>query len=166
VVGENDANELKNVTKQDILDLFNSRIHPSSPKRAKLAVHLHSQKPRPKKVSSAASQAFEALVQGAGVATVNGEHTLGTDQPSMLDYLKHWHGVLMEGGMAPERVKELLTKVPGLVEQYPAEGDDDDSVVIKGATYIKDVKAFQASLELSEPGRPLVEWGDLPVSKF
>jgi len=130
---------------------------------------MRSQKPRPRKVSSAASQAFEALVQGAGVMALNEgpwKDAVGTDLPSLPDYIKYWHGVLMEGGMVADRAKELLAKAPVFVEKYPAEGDDDDSVTIKGATYIDDVKAFKASLEVSELVRPLVEWGDLPVPKF
>jgi insulysin len=167
LIADNDAKELRNVTKQDVLDLFLARVHPSASKRSKLSVHVRSQKPRPIKISTAAAQAFESDVRVAGVVVLNEgwSEELGSDQPPVTDFVKYWQGVLETSGLTPEAMKDLLMKIPPLMEKYPTEGEDDDAVR-KGATYIEDVKAFKATLTVSEVPKPLEEWGDLPLSKF
>ena len=53
---------LETVTKDEMLSLFLTRVHPSSPSRSKLSVHMISQKTRPKRVSVEATTSFEAAV--------------------------------------------------------------------------------------------------------
>jgi insulysin len=57
----------------------------------------------------------------------------------------------------------LLQAIPTLVDANPL---DVQATPKDGVTYISDVKGFKASLKISESGRPLVEWGDLPVARF
>ncbi|KII88123.1 hypothetical protein PLICRDRAFT_160956 [Plicaturopsis crispa FD-325 SS-3] len=162
---ERDADMLQQeITKDDVLALFLSHIHPASPTRSKLAIHAPSQKPRPKKVSAAAAAAFEVLVRDAGITFAEGEwreELGGADGCVPAEFVKYWVGVIGEGGDA----KTLLAAVPGLMAQYPAEGDAEPGVR-EGATYIEDVQAFKSGLRASEEVKPVVEWGDLPVSKF
>jgi insulysin len=62
--GERDA-DLEEITKKDVL-LFMKHIHPSSPSRSKLSVHLVSQKlPSPKIITIAAAEAFEDVVRNS-----------------------------------------------------------------------------------------------------
>jgi insulysin len=166
LTAENDANELQKVSKQDVLDLFLSRVHPSASRRSKLSIHIRSQKPRPKKISTAAAQAFESIVRLNGAAILNEwQDELGSDQPPIADFVKYWQAILVEDKWTPDATKELLMKIPPLMEKYPAD-EGDDNAVREGATYIKDVKTFKAALTVSEDPKPLVEWGDLPLSKF
>lgn len=44
VLGWDDADLLDNITKDEVLALFMRSVHPASPTRAKLSVHLTSQK--------------------------------------------------------------------------------------------------------------------------
>lgn len=169
--GQQDAETLKSVTKDDILKLFLSQIHPSSPTRSKLSVQCRSQKPRPKKISAAAVLAFESLVRNAGVSfdeTAWLEELGSNPTPSVVDFENHWKGILVEPAVTTEVAQQLLGEIPALVERNPAEVVDEDGVIVKreGVTYIEDVNAFKASLALSEVPKPLVEWGDLPTSKF
>jgi insulysin len=165
-LAENDADELQKVSKQDVLDLFLARVHPSASHRSKLSVHVISQKPRPQKISAAAAQAFASIVRVNGVAILNEwQDELGSDQPPIAEFIKYWQGILVGDNWTPEATKELLTKIPPLMEKYPADGTDDNAVR-EGATYIKDVKTFKAALAMSEEPKPLVDWGDLPLSKF
>jgi insulysin len=168
---QQDAETLKNVTKDDILKLFLSQVHPSSPTRSKLSVHCRSQKPRPKKISAAAVLAFESLVRNAGVSfdeTAWQEELGSNPAPNVVDFENHWKGILVEPAVTTEVAQQLLGEVPALVERNPAEVVDEDGVIVKreGVTYIEDVNAFKAGLALSEVPKPLVEWGDLPMSKF
>jgi len=127
-------------------------------------VRLHSQKPAPKKISVAAAEAFEELVRNSNVVVGEEgwgwrEDLCGNDQPLVDEFKKHWQGVLGD----QIGVQELLQAIPALVEGNPFETEASSK---EGVTCIEDVKAFKASLEVSEEATPLVEWGDLPVAKF
>lgn len=166
--GENDADLLKLIAKHDVLSLFLSHVHPSSPTRSKLAVHMRSQKPRPKKLSVAATQEFERLLRAAGLGideTQWREELPGDGTPIVGDFVTYWKSVLEQGAVAKEVTQELLMAIPPLLGKYSVEGEGDEKVR-EGATYIQDVKAFKASLKVSGEPRPLVEWGDLPISRF
>ncbi|KDQ61093.1 hypothetical protein JAAARDRAFT_32094 [Jaapia argillacea MUCL 33604] len=168
-----DAEVLQSVTKDDVLSIFLSHIHPSSPNRSKLSVHLRSQKPPPKKVGLAARTAFKTLVKESTIPVdqhESGEEEFADDEedPLITDFAKHWHGLLAPSA-DPETMKKLLLEIPKLVEQHPVQGEGEDNEGTQkreGVTYIEDVKAFKASLKPSGDPKPIVEWGDLPLSKF
>ena len=64
---DNDADMLKDVTKEEVLSLFLSNVHRSSSRRAKLSVHCVSCKPRPKKLSSKALLEVDATLEKHGI---------------------------------------------------------------------------------------------------
>jgi insulysin len=169
-IGARDVESLKSVTKDDVLKLFLSKVHPSSPTRSKLAVHCRSQVPRPKQVSTAAAQAFVDLVRSANVVVdeVGWQEELISDPaPTVNDFEKYWKEFLIEQGVKPEVAQQLLGQIPSLVEQYPKPGEDEDGAVRRDSVnYIEDAKAFKASLTLSEPPKPLVTWDELMTSKY
>lgn len=161
---ENDAQLLKNVTKDDVLGLFLSHVHPSSKTRSKLAVHMHSLKARPKKISPAAAEAFEALVRKSALAVGKEvwKESRGADgTPALSDYTQYWKEIFG----TKEDGERLLNIIPSLVGKHPLDGEDGDQVR-PGVTYIEDIKAFKAGLKVSVDPGPMVQWGDLPVSKF
>ncbi|KAJ7085711.1 Metalloenzyme, LuxS/M16 peptidase-like protein [Mycena belliarum] len=163
---EKDAKFIEGVTKEDVLQMFLADVHPASKTRAKLSVHMRSQKPRQPRVSAAAAEAFAELVRAKtlldGVTEdVWADAPGGDDPPSLLDFGKYWQGVLgsKAGG------QELLGLIPGLVAKHPVPGEGED-VPRVGVTYISDVDAFKKGLVASVDPGPMVQWGDLPVSKF
>ena len=168
--GAHDAETLKSVTKEDVLKLFLTKVHPSSPTRSKLSVHCLSQKPRPKKVSLAAAQAFADLVRTAGFAVDEAawQEEMGSDPTfTIIDFEKYWKGILVEPGVKAEEAQQLLGQISSLVEKYPAQEEDENGVVRRaGVNYVEDIKAFKAGLPLSEPPRPLVPWDELMTSKY
>ncbi|KAG6814549.1 hypothetical protein H0H92_000076 [Tricholoma furcatifolium] len=160
---QNDARSLETVTKGDVLQLFLSRVHPSSATRSKLSIHMVSQKPRPKKVSVTASQEFAALLREAGVE-VDSEvwkESLGADgTPLATDFANYWRQVL-----DIKDTSSLLDALPELVEKYPIPGEG--KVIPRcDVTHIKDLKAFKAGLTYSVDPGPMAQWGDLPVSRI
>jgi len=123
-----------------------------------------SQKPRQKKVSAAASTAFEALVRGSqlDVSETTWKESLENDEtPSVTDFTNYWKQVFA----SKDGVDHLLDAIPGLVEKYPVDGEGQDHPR-PGVTYISDLKEFRASLKRSVDPGPMVQWGDLPVSRF
>ncbi|KAI8989729.1 insulin-degrading enzyme [Trametes punicea] len=167
---DNDADLLDNITKGDILTLFRSHVDPSSTARSKLSVHVQSQKPRPAKISVAAMEAFAKKVADRGytVDERGWRDALTADGDAPLNkFADYWRDALLaQAAIVPAQIAQALTtEVPALLEQYPA-ADDGKVVVNEGATFVQDPKAFRASLEASERPHPLVEWGDLPTSRF
>lgn len=155
---------MKTITKDDVLKLFLSHVHPSSVTRAKLSVHMQSQKPRPRKVSPSASDAFEALVREARVEvgeTAWKESLGGDGTPLATDFTNYWKQVFASKSDATH----LLDDIPSLVEKYPIDGEGKDRVR-SDVTYVTDLKEFKASLKSSVDPGPMVQWGDLPVSRF
>ncbi|KAG5637127.1 hypothetical protein H0H81_005656 [Sphagnurus paluster] len=160
---ENDARLLKTVTKDDVLKLFLSHVHPSSATRCKLSVQMISQKPRPKKVSTAASLAFEKLLRAAEVDIDDAawKESLGDGTPLAADFTNYWKQVLT----SKDNAAKLLDVIPQIVEQYPVDGEGKDRIR-DDVSYIKDLKEFKAGLTPSVDPGPMVQWGDLPVSRF
>jgi insulysin len=150
LLGEQDAELLKNITKQDICSFFLARIIPSSPTRSKLSVHLHSQKAQPR-ISAAAADAFEALLGRPTISSVWKEENANRE-PVISEFVAYWKAQDIE--------PDILAAIPELVEKYPC------AALKEGVTQIEDVGAFKKSLEISEEAQPLVEWEDSPLSKY
>ncbi|KAF9495865.1 hypothetical protein BDN71DRAFT_1447054 [Pleurotus eryngii] len=169
---EADAKLLQEVTKKDVLTLFLTHVHPSSPSRAKLSVHMRSQKPRPPKISHAAAQAFEVLAQSTGVLPEDAQSwkdTLGKeDAPiSSADFTKHWVEVFgkISAPLSQEKIQEFVTQMQALAKKYPVEGEDEDQPR-PGVIYFEDASSFKSSLQVAPDPGPMVQWDDLPTPKF
>ncbi|KAI0295473.1 Metalloenzyme, LuxS/M16 peptidase-like protein [Russula brevipes] len=139
-----DAEFLATVSKDDVLSLFLTRVHPSSKTRSKLSIHVQSQKQRPKHVSRAAADAFAQVVQD------------GDTQIEDAD----WSASL--SGRASDK---LFAALPHLLEHFPAEKDAQGSLAVD-VVHIKDILAFRKSLRASEYPQPLVAWNDLPIPRL
>ncbi|KAF7363794.1 Insulin-degrading enzyme [Mycena sanguinolenta] len=162
---EKDAEFIAQVTKEDVLRMFLNDVHPASKTRAKLSVHMQSQKPRQPRVSSAAAEAFAVLVREKAIPGVTeaawNDAPKGEDHPQLPEFVKYWTDILGDkvGG------RELLTMIPELVTRYPVPGEGED-IPRPGVTYITDIEAFRRGLVASADPGPMVQWNDLPISKF
>ncbi|KAE9393647.1 hypothetical protein BT96DRAFT_959011 [Gymnopus androsaceus JB14] len=157
-----DADVLKDVTKEEVYALFMSHVHPSSKTRSKLSVQMSSQKARPKRVSAATAEAFEGLLRDSGVDNVGAwREKISDETPTVEEFQKYWAEVLA----GKEGAQGLLQSIPKLVQAHPVAGEGPDPRR-SDATYIGDMKEFRAGLQLSENLGAMVQWGDLPVSKF
>ena len=164
-LGSNDTETLRDVTKDEIVSLFLSHVHPSSTTRSKLSVHLQSRKPRPKHVSQAAANAFACLLSDAGISIDNigwKEEVMTEGEPTIVTFTQYWKTVLAS---EPDEITDkLLAALPELVGDHVATADAHGTLC--GAQRIDDVKAFKSTLTISKPPCPLVDWNDLPRSKF
>lgn len=153
--------------KQEVLDLFRERIHPQAKKRAKLSIHLQSQKPSVPRVSGEAMKAFESSLQEANividVTTVRAELDAAT--PTATEFVNAWREVLTEDRVSGTKAQDLLEQIPGLIERYPLPGEDAGGLPT-GVTSIEELKGFKATLRISDPPRPLIQWNDLPASNL
>lgn len=162
VLDEKDASFLKTITKDDVLSLFFTHVHPASKTRTKLSIHMVSQKIRAKKVSITASQAFETLVHKAfpDVDEKAWKESVESDALSLVEFGHYWLKVLDS-----DEGRKLLAQLPLLVDKYPVDGEGEDPKR-SDVTYIEDLKAFKAGLAVSVDPGPFVQWNDLPVSQF
>ena len=161
LLGENDADIMKGVTKEEVLSLFLTNVHQSSSQRAKLSVHCISRKPRPKILSSTALLEVDAALEKHGI-------TLPIDWMDKLPEAETVSGtlqVLKEIVNDPAAVVIVEKELAALAEKYP---DDSDrhGILPTGYVAIDDSKKFRDSLQVVEGAVPLVDWGDLPVSRF
>jgi insulysin len=162
-LGFNDSDLLTEISKDEVLELFLSRVHPSGVKRSKLSVQLQSRKPRPPRISATAATAFEALV-GAANIFVDGagwKEDLTDENPLASEFVKHWQDAL--SSIDDQEKLTLMKRIPELMVLYPVD-DEVRDVEMAGVTFVEDVKDFKASLEVTELPKPLVEWGDLPLA--
>jgi insulysin len=168
LAGDSDADLLQSITKAEILELFRARVHPDSPERAKLSVHLKSQKKKPAKLSSEALRAFEKSVNA--YITVEGtswKDELGVtdtmDNIIVDDLTQYWTEKLgsasSQDDAKAQDIRALLNSIPDLMLQHP--GDEDSDILDSGVTVIEDLKSFRSGLRLSVDAEPLVDWGDL-----
>ncbi|KAJ7074118.1 Metalloenzyme, LuxS/M16 peptidase-like protein [Mycena amicta] len=162
---EKDAAYIANVTKEDVLKLFLSDVHPASKTRTKLSIHMKSQKKRQPRISPTAADAFTALVRekaldGVTEAVLN-DAPSGEEPHEPVEFGKYWVGLL---GTKPDG-QELLKMLPALMAKHPVPGEGED-LPRPGVTYITDLGAFRKGLAVSVDPGPMVDWADLPVSKF
>ena len=152
---------LKDVKKEEVLSLFVSNVHQSSSQRAKLSVHCISRKPRPKIISSMALLEVDAVLEKHGITLPIDWMDKLPDANTVNGTLQVLKEIIKDPAGAAIAEKELAT----LAEKYP---DDSDrhGVLPVGYVAIDDPKKFRDSLQVVEGAVPLVEWGDLPVSRF
>ena len=153
---------MKTITKDDVLSLFMTHVHPASKTRTKISVHMVSQKIPTKKVSPAASQAFETLVHEAfpDVDEKAWKESVESDGLSLVEFGHYWLKVLDS-----DEGRKFLAQLPVLVDKYPVDGEGEDRRRSE-VTYIEDPKAFKAGLTVSVDPGAFVQWGDLPVSRL
>ena len=153
---------MKTITKDDVLSLFMTHVHPGSKTRAKLSMHMVSQKIRIKKVSLAASQAFETLVHQAfpDIDEKAWKESADGDFLNLVEFGHYWLKILDS-----DEGRKFLAQLPVLVDKYPVDGEGEDRRR-SDVTYIEDPKEFKAGLTVSVDPGPFVQWNDLPVSRL
>ncbi|KAF7323964.1 Insulin-degrading enzyme [Mycena kentingensis (nom. inval.)] len=155
------AAHIGSVTKEDVLKMFLEYVHPSSPTRAKLSIHIKSTKPRQPRVSPAAADAFSALIHSKAFPGVTDDAVSSApngDEPHELtDYRKYWEGML--GGI-PDAALLLQEPLLQIIATHPVPGEGADPPR-PGVTYISDLEAFRAGLEVSADPGLFVHWDDL-----
>lgn len=122
-----------------------------------------SQKPRPKKISAPAAREFEGLVHAAQIEVdeVKWKESLGDDGiPLLSDFVNYWKPIL-----STEDGSRLLKALPELAERYPVPGEGKEPAR-SDIIYVQDLKVFKEELRVSVDPGPMVQWGDLPVSRL
>ncbi|CAF9914955.1 Insulinase (Peptidase M16) [Imshaugia aleurites] len=183
---EHDVSHLKPLTRSDLIDFFNHYIHPTSPSRAKLSVHMIAQA-SPKEVAgniSPAEQKEKVISMLGKYLTAMG---IDADQEKLT---KRFDDVDVPGGdqagiihavaeyldedveMAEEEANEVLvqgqqllgTILPSLGVEVKQAVDGVDGVEklpeappVKKATPVENVREFKAGLQLTIGRKPVTD---------
>ncbi|KAJ9094236.1 hypothetical protein QFC21_006062 [Naganishia friedmannii] len=169
-----DVEQIKSTTKQEIIDLFMTHIHPSSTTRAKLSIHMDSQAPPPADATAAfdPTTAATSLVEALAAKSV----TLPEDKLTLL--------LESEPAPGPEEIRAFAreylsaaTELPeedrtSLEELIAAVGEADvdpkkvqEARVRSSNVVIEDIIAFKAGLLCSAAARPLEKLLPTTVAK-
>lgn len=159
---------MDSITKSDVLALFKSHVHYSSPTRAKTSIHLASQKPAPTYASEQAIALFEQEVKAAGItADTSGwkEELFAHGEPPVKSVTAYWQPILESGFSTPAIAAEHGRRLAALLEQYPAKSNNLGTLRPE-SKLIEDPQAVRASRRLTDYPVPVVQWGDLPLAKI
>ncbi|MCJ1246816.1 Insulinase (Peptidase M16) [Trapelia coarctata] len=180
---EDDVAHIKPLTKQDLIDFFTHYIHPTSPHRAKLTVHMIAQtSPQAVKARVSASEQTEKVMSlltksltSLGVAVdeetfakrFENVNIAGGDQVAIIaaigKYLTKDAQVSTEQSqLVIQQGTQLMgTILPSLgIEVQPAvDGEQDlpEAPPVKKTTLIENVHGYKASLEVSAGPRPVTD---------
>lgn len=126
---------------------------------------MRSRKPRSKGMSEEALIALEKLATEHGVPDAQRwkENLTGDGDPAIEHVTTYWQSILSSEDSAI--TEKLLAEIPVLAAKYPSSSDYEGKLR-PGITLVEDPKVFKATLRTSQPPRPVVEWGDLPISKY
>jgi len=166
---ETDAAILETVTRQEVLEVFNKFIHPSSPIRGKISVHLRSQAAPPARVSAAAAHEFLPHLLSHNIPIIQAEYETGSAAQPPLDAALAYYTQFFTSlkTLDQSQIDKLLALLMKLVKLHPLAEEGVEPVRLReGTVFIKDVADFKAQLTLSKAAIPIENFLDLAVSKL
>ena len=174
-----DANVVRPLTKREMIDFFNYYIHPTSPHRAKLSVHLSAQT-SPEEVAQGISddekkeKVMSLLTKSLTVAGIEADKekltarfasvdVAGGDQTAILEAVSKY---LTEDAKIPtDKANQFLkqsaqlmsTTLPALGIEVSQKSKDElrEAPVVKETTFIDSVPEWKATLQASACPRPV-----------
>lgn len=191
---DHDVAHLKPVTKEEMIDFFNHYIHPTSPTRAKLSIHMIAQA-SPKAIAGSTTgpekkeKVISLLAKYLNTMGVNADIELlsqrlgqvdiaGGDQAGIIEvmsmYLKDDVSASEDqSSQIMEQGQQLLaTALPslGIEIRQVANGVDESSELpeapsVKATTLIENVHDFKAALAASAGPRPVVHLSEFEESE-
>lgn len=181
---EQDVEHIKPLSKSDMLDFFKQYIDPTSPTRAKLSVHMTAQSTpkavigsmtpseQKEKVTDTIAKYLTAMGVNVDAEKLTGRleavDILGGDQAAIVEAIASY--LEEDAEVSEEDASEVLvqgqqllgTILPGLGIEVKQSVDGVDGVeelpevpTVKETTFIKDVRAYKASMKLTQGRRPV-----------
>lgn len=179
---DRDIDALASVSKEDVIALFMKHIHPSSPTRSKLSVHLQSQvKVKPTVFSKEAAEEMKKRMesQAGGPSPPAEAWEMLLKGQTSVDQVKEFVGQTLKAvGADKATIDGVLTMVDELAKAFPTkvdvapssenaavEEDNKEEALLSQATEIKEISKLKADLvpsKASYPVRSLEEYKGEP----
>ena len=181
VQADTDVAELKPLTKADMIGFFNYYIHPESPHRTKLSVHLSAQ-PSPKQVApeldpkEQKDKVVGLLTKSLNATGIDADgeklaeklanvDVSGGDQTAILEAVSKY--LLEDARVSNDKANQVLEQgaqlmgaiLPALGIEVKQAGDNDlrKAPKVKQTTFIENVPEWKATLQASSCPRPVVD---------
>lgn len=167
--GDLEADIVKSLSKDDVLSFFMAYVHPDSPTRSKLSVHLCSQKSPSPRVSLKAAQVLLAHFKAAGIPVKEAEFNAAAKLQLSTDvHQAAWRDYFEKDDPAFDKkiAAELVDLIAKVAKQYPLEDDSVDGKLKDGTVYIDNMAALKSRLLLGPAATPLETYSDLSESKL
>ncbi|KDN37075.1 hypothetical protein RSAG8_10428, partial [Rhizoctonia solani AG-8 WAC10335] len=150
---ETDARHIRLLTKEDVKLFFDTHIHPESPTRRKLSIHLASQKQTPAKFSVAASEALLEVLKQESVPVEEDQYRqLSAAEPPLDSVVQFWTKHLENHVSCPS----ILSRIPAISAQHPSAGITEESNLPEGVVRIDDIAIFKARMAASKAPTPTI----------
>lgn len=146
MVGFRDVEQIKQTTKQEIIDIFMKHVHYSSKTRSKLSIHMDSQVPSTSK--GPVQELMDALAAKHVPVSEDGVKELG-DHPSTADVQAFARDCLVAASEIPEKDRAELETAVAAFKAPEAVALRETNV------YIEDIVGWKASLKCSAAARPV-----------
>ena len=188
---EDSVAQIKLLNKQNLIDFVNYYIHPTSPHRAKLSIHMAAQT-APKELAGkvSASEQMEMVLSalskyltalGVGVDDVKlatrfkHVNIAGGDQAAMIEAMGKY--LIEDAQISPERSQQVIEQgqkligaiLPRLgIEVRSMNGEIENlpkAPPVKPTTIIENVRDYKAGLELSAGARPVTNLSEYEDSE-
>lgn len=155
-LGQREIEYLKKATKQDVLDLLNTSIAPSAPKRAKLSTHVKSQYVGVKFDTASAQPLVEGFMK----------HSVQVDQAALgslmatspdLDKVKAFAraAVLKTVDLAEGAKEELGLMIESLKGKVVENSTSSEEELTENNIWVDDIVGFKRGLKGSQAARAL-----------
>ncbi|CEH18771.1 related to ste23-metalloprotease involved in a-factor processing [Ceraceosorus bombacis] len=165
-----DVASLRKLAKRDVVDLFNTYIHHSSPTRSKVCVHLRSQV-KPQRFGVQAGEKLREVARSSGIPISEDEFAaLKAQQPNVEMVKEYTRANLARADPPMDEAKtaQLMATIDKLATEYPAETDMAEDDVAEEQSRreasteveITDVNVFKAGLQPSRAAQPVRPWYD------
>jgi insulysin len=165
LLDEVECETLKTITKDEVLSLLMTHIHPSSRTRSKLSVHTYSQTVPSPRMSLAASAELLKHLKAAGIPVQEGPYnaaaamqfSVAVNQTAWRDYFEKDMPEFNKKTAA-----QLIALMPKLVKMYPLEeaGSDAPVKLPEGTIFIEDIAEFKSTLPLGKAAHPVEIYSD------
>lgn len=157
--GDKDAEVLKAVTKDRVMQLFNKYIHPSSSTRSKFSIHLQSQYTGVKFDAKQAMPLVQSfMAKGVPVSPESLQQLMSTS-PS-LEVVQEFARQALKAAQALSEAErhELEAGVAALGNAQVATGDEQTVALREGNVTLTDIESFKASLRPSKAAQPVISF--------
>jgi len=166
---EFEAEILKSLSKDDVLAFLMAYVHPNSPTRSKLSVHLCSQKSQSPRVSAKAANVLLGHFKAAGIPVKEAEFNAAAKLQLSTDvHQAAWRNYFEKEDPTFDKkiAAELVDLIAKVAKQHPLEDDHADGKLKEGAVYIDNVAALKSRLTLGPAATPVEAYPNLSGSKL
>lgn len=161
---------IKTLTKEDISSFLMTYVHPDSPTRSKISVHLCSQQSPSPRVSLKAAHVLLEHFKAASIPVNEKEfNAMAGLHLSTAIHQKAWRDYFEKDDPTFDKkiAAELVDLIVKVAKQHPVvEEGGAEARLREGAVYIDSVAALKRKLMLGPAATPVENYSDLAGSKL